>query len=106
MYLEIIYLIYMYKKDLALNKPQMLICHKTKTNHYLALDRGRIVGFTSFRKVLTLWEMLTASARTWTRDAVFISFVDNASTSSQLALLTEISSKNKSKEKRKEKKNR
>ena len=30
--LEIIYLIYMYKKDLALNNLQWLICHKTKPN--------------------------------------------------------------------------
>ena len=30
--LEIIYLIYMYKKDLALNNRQWLICHKTKVN--------------------------------------------------------------------------
>ena len=30
MYLEIIYLIYMYKQDLALNNLQWLICHKTK----------------------------------------------------------------------------
>ena len=33
MYSEIIYLIYMYKKDLALNNQQWLICHKTKPNH-------------------------------------------------------------------------
>ena len=37
---EIIYLIYMYKKDLALHGLQLLICHKTKptnqpTNHLL-----------------------------------------------------------------------
>ena len=30
--LEIIYLIYMYKKELALNHLQWLICHKTKPN--------------------------------------------------------------------------
>ena len=30
MCLEIIYLIYMYKKDFALNNLQWLICHKTK----------------------------------------------------------------------------
>ena len=30
MCLEIMYLIYMYKKDLALNNQQCLICHKTK----------------------------------------------------------------------------
>ena len=28
-----IYLIYMYKEDLALNNLQWLICHKTKPNH-------------------------------------------------------------------------
>ena len=28
-----IYLIYMYKEDLALNNLQWLICHKTKQNH-------------------------------------------------------------------------
>ena len=32
MCLEIIYLIYTYKKDLALNNLQWLICHKTKPN--------------------------------------------------------------------------
>ena len=31
-YLNIIYLIYTYKKDLVLNKGQCLICHKTKPN--------------------------------------------------------------------------
>ena len=30
MYLQIIYLIYMYKEDLALNNQQWLICHKTQ----------------------------------------------------------------------------
>ena len=32
MCLEIIYLIYIYKKDLAINNLQLLICHKTKPN--------------------------------------------------------------------------
>ena len=32
-YLEIIYLISMHKKDLALNDQQLLICHKTKENY-------------------------------------------------------------------------
>ena len=32
MCLEIIYLIYMYKEDLALNDLQWLICHETKAN--------------------------------------------------------------------------
>ena len=32
MYLEIIYLIYMYKKDLALDNLKWLICNKTKPN--------------------------------------------------------------------------
>ena len=32
MYLEIVYLIYMYEKDLALNDLKWLICHKTKPN--------------------------------------------------------------------------
>ena len=32
MCLQIIYLIRMYSKDLALNKLQWLICHKTKLN--------------------------------------------------------------------------
>ena len=32
MCLEIIYLIYMYKKDLALNEPPWLIYNKTKPN--------------------------------------------------------------------------
>ena len=34
MCLEIIYSIYMYKKDLALNNLQWLICRKTKLNSY------------------------------------------------------------------------
>ena len=29
---EIIYLIYVYKKDLALNNLKLLMCHKTKLN--------------------------------------------------------------------------
>ena len=37
MCLEIIYLIYMYKKDLALNKLQWLIYHKTKPNQNLTV---------------------------------------------------------------------
>ena len=32
MSLEIIYLIYTYKEDLALNNLQWLMCHKTKQN--------------------------------------------------------------------------
>ena len=53
---------YMYKKDLALNSLQWLICHKTKPNrvcpcfssnvshvfslpYYLLIDGARIVGF-------------------------------------------------------------
>ena len=32
MYLEIIYLIYIYKEDLALNNLQGLICYKTQPN--------------------------------------------------------------------------
>ena len=30
-----IYLIYIYKEDLALNNPQWLICHKTQPNQIL-----------------------------------------------------------------------
>ena len=33
MCLEIRYFIYIYKKDLALNNLQWLVCHKTKLNH-------------------------------------------------------------------------
>ena len=32
MSLEFIYLMYMYKKDLALNNLQWLVCHKTQPN--------------------------------------------------------------------------
>ena len=32
---QIIYLIYMYKEDLALNNLQWLICHKTQPNQIL-----------------------------------------------------------------------
>ena len=35
MCLEIIYLTYMYKDDLALNNLQWLICHKTKPNQII-----------------------------------------------------------------------
>ena len=35
MYLEIIYLIYMYKEDLTLNNLQWLICHKTQLNQII-----------------------------------------------------------------------
>ena len=37
MNLEIIYLIYIYKKDFALNDLQWLICHKTKVNQAKSL---------------------------------------------------------------------
>ena len=40
MCLEIIYLIYMYKKDLALNNLQGLMCHKAKLKPKL-LMRGK-----------------------------------------------------------------
>ena len=43
MSLEIIYLIYMYKEDLALNNLQWLICHKAKTTHdviYISVVNG------------------------------------------------------------------
>ena len=30
-----IYIIYMYKEDLALHIPQRLICHKTQPNQYI-----------------------------------------------------------------------
>ena len=36
-YLEIIYLIYLYKKDLALNYLQWLICHKTQPNQIISI---------------------------------------------------------------------
>ena len=35
MCLEITYLIHLYKKDLALNNLQWLICHKTQVNQIL-----------------------------------------------------------------------
>ena len=35
MSLQIKYLIYMYKEDLALNKLQWLICHKTQPNQII-----------------------------------------------------------------------
>ena len=35
MCLEIIYLIYMYKKDLVLSHLQRLICHKTQPNQII-----------------------------------------------------------------------
>ena len=38
MCLQIIYLIYMYKKDLALNNLSWLICHKAKPDHILLLS--------------------------------------------------------------------
>ena len=37
MCLEIMYLIYMYKKDLALNNQQWSICHKAKPKQYCSL---------------------------------------------------------------------
>ena len=38
MYLEIMYSIYMYNKDLELNTLQGLICHKTKPNQILYIQ--------------------------------------------------------------------
>ena len=37
MCLEIMYIIYMYKEDLALNNLQWLICHKAKPNQIIYL---------------------------------------------------------------------
>ena len=39
MWVEIIYLIYMYKKDWAFDNLQWLICHKTKSNEANKEDR-------------------------------------------------------------------
>ena len=43
MCLEIIYLMYTHKNDLALNNQQLLICHKTKPNQtFTPWARSRI----------------------------------------------------------------
>ena len=42
MFLQTIYLIYMYKKDLALNNLQWLICHPTKRNQTESTNRIQI----------------------------------------------------------------
>ena len=52
MCLEIMYLIYKYKKDLALNNQQLFICHKTKPNYplllYLPFRPSRLFFLLSF----------------------------------------------------------
>ena len=60
---EIIYLIYMYKKDLALNELQWSICHKTKPN-YIDIDprsplaqSGRTWLVPIYGKHRTVWNL-------------------------------------------------
>ena len=45
--------------------------------YYLPIDRGRIIGFIPFPRVLVLCEMQSISSRIWTRVAESISFDDN-----------------------------
>ena len=46
-----IYFIYMYKKDLVLNNPQGLICHKhNQPNNYLISKSDNYVSFVDFRR--------------------------------------------------------
>ena len=42
MCLQILYLMYMSKKDLALNNQQMLICHKTQPNQVIYNEAQRL----------------------------------------------------------------
>ena len=42
MYLQIIYLIYMYKEELVLNNLQWSICHKTQPNQIIYIQYIRI----------------------------------------------------------------
>ena len=62
MCLEIIYLIFMYKKDLALNNLQWLICHKIKANQ---MSQGIFLEFNPISRMLstgtvkfTWWQVL------------------------------------------------
>ena len=49
MCLDIMYLIYMYKKDLVWNNPQWFICHKTKRKQaiYSYLEAGLLESYFS-----------------------------------------------------------
>ena len=44
MCLEIIYFVYMYKKDFALNNLQWLICHKTTPNQTKSIPLSHLAG--------------------------------------------------------------
>ena len=52
MFLEIIYLIYMYKKDLVLHNLQWLICHKTKPNQTDQISSTYLSVFTGTRNAV------------------------------------------------------
>ena len=65
MFLEIIYLICMYKKDLALNNLQWLICHKTKTKptkRYMWAQFPNILAWNNPRRInIVLKSILSTS---------------------------------------------
>ena len=59
MCLEILYLIYMYKRDLVLNNLQGLICHKTKPNqtkpYILVVGGYALFSYVPFRGSYIMW---------------------------------------------------
>ena len=52
MCLQIMYLIYTYKEDLALNNLQWLMCHKTKSNQTQPVDLGFKKLDSNFKSVI------------------------------------------------------
>ena len=52
-------------------------CEELSLLYYLPIAGGRIIRFIPFPRVLVLCEMLSFSARIWTRVAVSISYDDN-----------------------------
>ena len=50
MCLQIIYIIYMYKENLALNNLQLLICHKTQPNQIIDIQYVCVKG---------IWHLIT-----------------------------------------------
>ena len=69
--LEIIYLIYMYKKDLALNNLQELICHKSKPSPTNSNKTNFLCIIYFFLLFLTSFEVSSSSGENILRRKVF-----------------------------------
>ena len=65
MYLQIKYLICMYKEDLALNNLQRLICHKTKLNHLFDNGKATWLYYLDIDYSMLVWFGLIAYQHSW-----------------------------------------